>query len=138
MIFHLITNFTAEYKRIGIFALKTAAIVAVAAGMTGCFTTGTGAGGENTVEVDAGPRVFHVRGFVQGVKSDGTLILVRHETIEGYMPSMTMPFFVKDPQEVMDLREGEAIRFEYTINGRDSYISNVVKIEPGDIHLPSP
>ena len=132
------TNFTPGLERIGKFTLTVAATLAVAAGLIGCTTTGAVSGGENSAQVNVGPRVFHVRGFVQGVKSDGTLILVRHETIEGYMPSMTMPFFVKDLQEVMDLQEGEAIRFDYTINGRESYISNVVKIEPGDIHLPSP
>ncbi len=134
----MMTNFTPGLEKPGKFALTVAATVAVAAGLIGCATAGTVAGGENSAEVNVGPKVFQVRGFVQGVKSDGTLILVRHETIEGYMPSMTMPFFVKDPQEVMDLREGEAISFVYTINGRESYISNVVKIEPGDIHLPSP
>ncbi len=132
------TNFTPGLERIGKFTLTVAATLVVAAGLIGCATTGAVAVGEKSAEVNVGPRVFHVRGFVQGVKSDGTLILVRHETIEGYMPSMTMPFFVRDPQEVMDLREGEAIRFVYTINGRESYISNVVRIEPGDIHLPSP
>lgn len=132
------TNFTPGFKRLGKLALTVAATLAVAAGLIGCATAGEVAGGKNSAEVNTGPKVFEVQGFVQGVKSDGTLILVKHETIEGYMPSMTMPFFVRDPQEVMDLREGEAIRFVYTINGRESYISNVVKIEPGDIHLPSP
>lgn len=118
--------------------MTAAATLAIAAGLIGCATTEVVTVGENPTQDDAGPKVFEVQGFVQGVKSDGTLILVRHETIEGYMPSMTMPFFVKDPKEVMELEEGHAIRFIFTINGRQSYISNIVKIESGDVHISSP
>ena len=134
----MMTNFTPGLKRFGKSTLSIAVILKIATSLTGCATTEVVTVGENPSHVDAGPKVFEVQGFVQGVKSDGTLILVRHETIEGYMPSMTMPFFVKDPKEVVDLEEGHAIRFIFTINGRQSYISNIVKIEPGNIHLPSP
>lgn len=78
---------------------------------------------------------FTLRGIVKGKKKDGSMIMIQHETIPGFMMSMTMPFFVKDPQEVMTLAEGDGIECDYYVNGNESHISKVKRIDPSTVHV---
>jgi len=74
-------------------------------------------------------QVFQVRGVVQGVQSDGAMIMVAHEEIPGYMMAMTMPFFVKNPVEVLGIEKGQKIQFELVIDGNNAAIRNVRRLE---------
>jgi protein SCO1/2 len=61
-------------------------------------------------------REFHVRGIVRAPYADGA-IRIQHEEIPGFMPAMTMPFFV-DADEVSDLRPGDRVEFKFVVAER--------------------
>ena len=61
---------------------------------------------------------------------------IEHEDIPGFMPSMTMPFEVRDEKEIADLKIGDAIAFRLNVTQRDSWIDRVEKIDSG--RSPSP
>lgn len=81
---------------------------------------------------------YEVRGLVRGLPPDNKTIDVEHEDIAGFMPSMTMPFEVRDSKEIANLKIGDAISFRLNVTQRDSWIDRVRKIDSGQLHLPKP
>lgn len=81
-------------------------------------------------------RHFEVRGIVRGFAPDRTTIQVEHEAIPGFMPSMTMPFIMRDSQQIAGLRSGDAILFRLTVTDDDSWIDQVRKINADEVRLP--
>jgi Cu/Ag efflux protein CusF len=59
-------------------------------------------------------RTWTVRGVVRAIFPDRNMIIVTHEDLPGYMPSMTMGFAVRDPRLYAGLDIGETIRFTVT------------------------
>lgn len=53
------------------------------------------------------------------------------------MPSMAMPFEVRNEQEIAKLAIGNAISFRLNVTQRDSWIDQVQKIDLDQVHLPS-
>ena len=54
------------------------------------------------------------------------------------MPSMTMPFEVRDDKEIANLKIGDAISFRLNVAQRDSWIDRIQEIDAGQLHLPTP
>ena len=54
------------------------------------------------------------------------------------MPSMMMPFEVRDEKEIASLKLGDAISFRLNVTQRDSWIDRIQKIDAGQLHLPAP
>src|SRR5258708_2176898 len=52
---------------------------------------------------------FPARGVVRELKPDGKTVVIQHEDVTNYMPAMTMPFDVKDPDELKGLQPGDAV-----------------------------
>lgn len=86
---------------------------------------------------EAGARHYEARGIVRGVAPDHSTMDVEHETIPGFMPSMTMPFTAKDPKESAALRIGDAISFRLTVTDQDSWIDQIKKISAEAVRLPA-
>jgi protein SCO1 len=82
-------------------------------------------------------QVFIVKGVVKAVKPGGKIMEIRHETIPDYMPAMTMPFDVKNPNEVLNLKPGDAISFRLTATDTDSWIDQIQKIDAATNSTPS-
>ena len=80
---------------------------------------------------------YQTRGVVRGFAPDRKVVDVEHENIEGFMPSMTMPFSVRDPKQIADMRIGDAISFELTVTTRDSWIDKIKKIDLAQVRLPT-
>lgn len=93
-------------------------------------------GRSDTTEV--GLRRFEARGIVRGVAPDHTTIEVEHETIPGFMPSMTMPFTAHRSSEIAGFQMGDAISFQVEVTDKDVWISNLKKIAPEGVSLPKP
>ena len=53
---------------------------------------------------DPNTRVYEVRGIVRGFAPDRSTVDIQHEEIPGFMPSMTMPFTVKEQKEITGLK----------------------------------
>src|SRR5271165_1764259 len=60
-------------------------------------------------------RVFQVRGVVKAVRPNQKEIEIKHEAIPGYMPAMTMPFDVRDTNELIGLGPAQSISFRLTV-----------------------
>ena len=54
------------------------------------------------------------------------------------MPSMTMPFSVKNQKETADLKIGDGISFRMTVTDKDLFLDQVKKIPATDVHVAEP
>jgi len=89
-------------------------------------------------EETGGPRHYEVRGIIRGFAPDRRAIDVEHENIRGFMPSMTMPFPVRDQKEITGLQIGDAISFRFAVSDQDSWIDRIKKISATEVRLPAP
>ena len=53
------------------------------------------------------------------------------------MPSMTMPFSVRDSKQIAGMRSGDAISFRLTVTDDDSWIDQIKKIKADEVRLPA-
>jgi protein SCO1 len=72
-------------------------------------------------------QVMTVNGLVCNVDAKNHRLLVDHEAIPGYMEAMTMPFNVKEPQELAGLRAGDRVSFRLHVTEDKSWIEGVKK-----------
>jgi protein SCO1/2 len=70
---------------------------------------------------------FAVKGVVRELKPDGRTLVVRHEEIPNYMAAMTMPFRVKDTNELSFIRPGDEITFRLSVSDEESWMDHVRK-----------
>ena len=87
---------------------------------------------------DASVRTYQVRGIVRGFAPDRSSVDVQHEDIPGFMPSMTMPFTVKEPKDIAGLKIADAISFRMTVTDKDLFLDQVKKIAASDVHIALP
>jgi protein SCO1/2 len=81
---------------------------------------------------------YDTRGVVRGFSPDRSTIEIQHEDIPGFMPSMTMPFVARDPKQIADLKNGDAISFRMAVTKKDFWIENVKKIRREDVTFAEP
>jgi protein SCO1/2 len=87
---------------------------------------------------DSSARSYEVRGIVRGFAPDRSTISVDHKDIPGFMPSMTMPFTVRNQKEISALKIGDGISFRMTVTDKDLFLDQVKVIPASDIHVASP
>ena len=85
-------------------------------------TSGTG-----TSQANSGRQVFEVRGVVQEVRANEKEIVIKHEEIPNYMPAMTMPFEVKNTNELAGLAPNDQVSFRMIVTDTEGWIENVKK-----------
>src|SRR5438552_15018434 len=73
-------------------------------------------------------KVFQVKGVVIAVKPREKSIEIKHEEIPGYMPAMTMPFDVRDTNELAGLQPGDAVSFRLIDAGTEGWIDQIRKL----------
>ena len=86
---------------------------------------------------EATARHYEVRGIIRSVAPGRRSVDVQHEDIRGFMPSMTMPFAVRDSKQISGMRIGDAISFRLTVTDNDSWIDEIKKINADDVKLPT-
>ena len=81
---------------------------------------------------DTNRQVFQVRGVIKRVVPAEQRAVIVHEEITNYMAAMTMPFHVRDTNELAGLKPGDAISFQYVVLPDDDWIENIrhVKAAP--------
>ena len=79
-----------------------------------------------------GDNAHIVTGTVVEVSGPNQLV-VAHEEIPGLMGAMTMPFAVKDPATIADVRAGDQIVARLMIEGRNSYLEKIRVKGHGDV-----
>ena len=56
-------------------------------------------------------QVFTGQGVVRGLLPELNVVILTHEDIAGFMPSMTMGFQIQDPQRLVAAQVGDLVRF---------------------------
>lgn len=84
-------------------------------------THGTPAGSTN-------PQVFQVKGVVVELAPEEKTVRIKHEEIPGYMAAMTMPFEVRDTNELAGLEAGDHVAFRMLVTDDDGWIDRVRKL----------
>ena len=93
---------------------------------------------DRTKTADSSTRSYQVRGIVRGIAPDRSTVSIEHEDIPGFMPSMTMPFSVKDQKEIADLKIGDGISFRLTATLKDLFLDQVKKIPASEVRVAEP
>jgi protein SCO1 len=88
----------------------------------------------STESAEPTPRTFPARGVVLEIKRDTLQLVIQHEAIAGYMDAMTMPFKVKDPTPLAELKRGDQVTFQLHVTADESWVDNFQKI--GIVSLP--
>ncbi len=81
-------------------------------------------------------RSFEVKGILRSIDSDRQGVIIEHEDIPDFMPSMTMPFSLKNADELNALAVGDAVGFRFIVSESDSWITNLHPIDRASLNLP--
>jgi protein SCO1/2 len=79
-------------------------------------------------DLNTNQQIFQAKGLVVEVKAREKQVEVKHEAIPGYMPAMTMPFDVKDTNELAGLEPGQLIRFRLVVTKTEGWIDQIQKL----------
>ena len=71
------------------------------------------------------PQTFSVTGVVQELKPDGRTAIIRHDAIPHYMAAMTMPFTVRNTNELAGIQNGDEIAFRLRVTAEESWIEQI-------------
>lgn len=72
-------------------------------------------------------RTFDVQGTIISLKPERSAVVIEHEDIPGYMNAMTMPFSVRDTNELNGLIPGEEVKFTMIVTHDDAWIEGIEK-----------
>ena len=71
--------------------------------------------------------VYHGHGAIQLFQSEGRIVVIKHEKIEGLMDAMTMGFELKDPAQGKALKVGDTVDFTLEIANEVPEITQIAK-----------
>lgn len=74
-------------------------------------------------------QIFQVKGVVVAVKPEEKTVRIRHEEIPGYMEAMTMPFEVRDTNELAGVSDGDTVSFRMLVTETDGWIDQIKKLD---------
>jgi len=75
-------------------------------------------------------QIHTVKGVVIEVMPAEKQIKIKHDSIPGYMPGMTMPFNVHDTNELTGLQPGDPVSFRILTTTNDGWIDQIHKTGP--------
>src|SRR5207249_2044825 len=84
----------------------------------------------------AGAKVFHTKGVIRAVTPVDRSVTIEHENIPNFMPSMTMPFHIKNASAMDELKVGDSVGFRFVVTESDSWIDEIHRITPFEVTLP--
>src|SRR5712691_2632684 len=73
-------------------------------------------------------KIFEVKGVVIAVKPREKSIEIKHEEIPGYMPAMTMPFDVRNTNELAGLQPGDSVSFRMLVTDTEGGSDEIRKL----------
>lgn len=75
--------------------------------------------------------------MVESVQAADKTVRIRHEEIPGYMGAMTMPFAVRDTNELAGIGAGDAVSFRMLVTERDGWIDQLKKLNAVNTDAPA-
>lgn len=103
-----------------------------------CGCSRDGSGRAIAPEPSTNRQVFRVKGIVRSVDLSRRQVEIKHEEIPGYMPAMTMPFDVKDTNQLGGLKPGQTVSFRLIVTDTDGWIDEIQKLEIAATNGPPP
>lgn len=85
----------------------------------------------------ANVQTFDAAGVVMALPSDRKTVVIRHGAISNYMAAMTMPFPVKQANELAALHAGDNITFRLHVTENESWIDGIKKTGNTDLSPPT-
>jgi protein SCO1/2 len=79
-----------------------------------------------------GPKRYQLAGRVVAVQPSSNQVVVDGGDIPGFMMAMTMPYPVKDPNQLKPLSPEDQIKADVVVNGNDVYLENIVVTKKAD------
>jgi protein SCO1/2 len=73
-------------------------------------------------------QTFQVNGVIVKLNTGGREVEIKHEEIPGYMPAMTMPFDVKETNELAGMAAGDRVSFRMIVTDTEGWIDQVKKL----------
>jgi protein SCO1/2 len=80
-------------------------------------------------------RTFELRGQIVAVRPNNEVI-VKHDDIKGFMPAMTMPYKVREPELLRNAAAGDLITATLVVGDNDAWLTRIEKT--GTAPLPEP
>jgi protein SCO1/2 len=80
-----------------------------------------------TASAQTNQEIHAAKGVVLEVTPAEKKVTIKHEAIRGYMQAMTMPFDVKDTNELTGLTPGDVVTFRVVVQGDDGWIDQIQK-----------
>ena len=71
---------------------------------------------------------YQLQGQIVSIAADHKEATIKHEDIPGFMPGMTMPYKVRDPQQYASLASGDLITATLVVVSNDAYLKDVKKV----------
>jgi protein SCO1/2 len=82
-------------------------------------------------------REYTLQGQILTVAADHMEANIKHEDIPGFMPAMTMPYKVRDAQELAALQPGDLITSTLVVVSNDAYLKDVKKVGSAPLEKPA-
>jgi protein SCO1 len=82
-------------------------------------------------------RTYEVKGVIIELRPEEKEVEIQHEEIPGYMRAMTMPFEVRDLNELAGLEPGDSVSFRMIVTGTEGWIEQIRKRGPGKAVIPT-
>jgi protein SCO1/2 len=70
-------------------------------------------------------RQYELEGQILAVRLENGEVLIKHGDIKGFMPGMTMPFKVRDPQLLRGAHPGDLVRASLMVTENDAWIATL-------------
>jgi Cu/Ag efflux protein CusF len=117
-----------------ILSLGLAAGIAATLGFAGCGSKPAAQQSAQPAEqqAPAGPKRYQLEGRVVSIQPSSNEVVVDHKDIPGFMMGMTMPYPVKNPNELKPLSPEDQIKADVVVNGNDVYLENIVVTKKAD------
>src|ERR1041385_4684650 len=96
----------------------------------GCDRPATNTSSTTTNTQHTNLQTFQVKGIVIEVKPQEKAVVIRHQEVTNYMPAMTMPFDVKDTNELNGIEAGDPVSFRLLVTDTEGWIDQIRKTGP--------
>ena len=81
-------------------------------------------------------RQYELNGQILAIQKERNEVLIKHQDIEGFMPGMTMPFKVKDPQLLEGKAPGDLVTASLMVGDVEAYLSTLTRTGAAPLDTP--
>lgn len=79
---------------------------------------------------------YELEGQILAIQPERSEVLIKHKDIQGFMPGMTMPFKVKDPQLLDGKAPGDLITASLMVGEVDAYLATLTRTGTAPLDAP--